>query len=341
MLAIDGSQGEGGGQVLRTAIALSLVTGVPLRLENVRAGRRKPGLLRQHLTAVTAAAAISGAELDGATLGSQALTFRPGAPRPGDYTFDVGSAGSTTLVAQTLLPALLRAGGPSRLTLRGGTHNPLAPPFDSFARAYLPLLARMGAHVAATLVRPGFYPAGGGEMRLAITPAAALAPLDLRARGALVRREVRALVASLPAHIAEREIGVVVARLGWDPAWGRAEEIRDAVGLGNVVMCTLESEHVTEVLTGFGAKGIPAETVAARLAESVAEYLGAGVPVGEHLCDQLLLPLALAGGGVFRTLALSSHARTQAALVAQFLDVEVQSAPVGPGAWEVTVAKRG
>src|SRR5437867_958993 len=164
MLLIDGSQGEGGGQILRTALGLSLVTGTPIRIEKIRAGRAKPGLLRQHLTAVNAATAIGAVDVEGATLGSQELTFRPGTVKPGEYRFAVGTAGSTGLVLQTVLPPLLTAPGPSTLTLEGGTHNPTAPPFDFLARAFLPLISRMGPSATARLERPGFYPAGGGQM---------------------------------------------------------------------------------------------------------------------------------------------------------------------------------
>src|SRR5262245_60443308 len=174
MEVIDGSQGEGGGQILRTALALSLVTGAPFRVEKIRAGRQKPGLLRQHLTAVTAAVEIGGAAVEGATLGSRELSFRPGSVRPGAYRFAVGTAGSAALVLQTVLPALLTATGPSTVVVEGGTHNPHAPPFDFLALAFLPLLARMGARAQATLDRPGFYPAGGGQLTVEITPAPAL-----------------------------------------------------------------------------------------------------------------------------------------------------------------------
>lgn len=340
MLAIDGSAGEGGGQILRSALGLALVTGTPVHLTELRAGRRPPGLRHQHLTAVQAAAAVGGATVEGAALGSQELVFRPGAVRPGDYRFAVGTAGSTVLVLQTVLPALALAAGPSTLTLEGGTHNPGSPPFEFLDRVFLPLLARLGPRVTATLVRPGFYPAGGGELRVSVVPAPRIEPLVLLERGAITRRSVRALVASLPQHIAERELTVLTRRLGWPRAWGHAEIVHGAAGLGNVILVAIESAHVTEILTGFGAKGVPAETVAARLAEAVAEYLGAGVPVGEHLADQLILWLALARGGTFRTLALSAHARTQAALVGRFLDVAVREEAVGPGAWEVTVAPR-
>ncbi len=160
IITIDGSQGEGGGQVLRSSLALSLVTGRPVVIEKIRAARKKPGLMRQHLTAVLAAAEIGGAEVEGATLGSRCLVFRPGPIRAGDCAFRVGTAGSATLVLQTVLPALLVAKDESNLTLEGGTHNPMAPPLDFLTKSYLPLFNRLGPTVEASLVRPGFYPVG-------------------------------------------------------------------------------------------------------------------------------------------------------------------------------------
>ena len=163
MIRIDGSFGEGGGQILRTSLSLSLATGKAFRIENIRAGRERPGLLRQHLTAVLAAAEVGGAEVNGATLGSAALTFSPDRIRPGDYRFSVGTAGSGTLVFQTVLPALMLASEPSRIVIEGGTHNSAAPPFDFLARTFLPLLERMGPKVQLQFERYGFYPAGGGR----------------------------------------------------------------------------------------------------------------------------------------------------------------------------------
>ncbi|HZI07316.1 MAG TPA: RNA 3'-terminal phosphate cyclase, partial [Archangium sp.] len=234
MIRIDGSKGEGGGQVLRTSLALSLVTGTPFRMENIRAGRAKPGLLRQHLTAVKAATAIGDAEVTGAELHSKELTFRPRALKAGDYHFAIGTAGSATLVLQTVLPALLSASGPSALVLEGGTHNPAAPPFDFLTKAYLPLVGRMGPRVEATLERPGFFPAGGGKFRVSVQPAP-LRPLHLPERGRVVRRRASALVAQLPYEIGKREVETAVRVLGWAPEEGHVEELKRSVCPGNVV----------------------------------------------------------------------------------------------------------
>jgi len=236
MLTIDGSFGEGGGQILRSSLALSLVTGKPFVIERIRASRKKPGLMRQHLSAVRAAAEVSKARVDAAELGSLRLTFCPGTVRAGDYAFDVGSAGSATLVLQTVLPALLLADGESNLTLRGGTHNPLAPPFDFLAKSYLPLVNQLGPTVEARLLRPGFYPAGGGEFTVRIQPARQLGRLDLTDRGEIRARRVRVLLANLPRHIAERECRAIARRTGWGEECFAIEEPRGALGPGNVVI---------------------------------------------------------------------------------------------------------
>ena len=215
VIVIDGSEGEGGGQVLRTSLSLSLITGQPFRIENIRAGRPRPGVMRQHVTAVEAACAVGGAECEELAVGASALTFVPGKIQPGEHRFAVGTAGSTSLVLQTLLPPLMLAGRPSRLVLEGGTHNPSAPPFEFIARVFLPLINRMGPRVSAQLLRPGFYPAGGGRIEVEIAPAGRLERLDLIDRGELRRVEARALVAALPGEIATRELAVVGKRLGW------------------------------------------------------------------------------------------------------------------------------
>jgi RNA 3'-terminal phosphate cyclase (ATP) len=236
MIRIDGSFGEGGGQILRTSLALSLVTGQPFRSEKIRAGRKTPGLLRQPLTAVNAAARIGQAEVEGTSIGSQQLTFTPGKVAAGEYAFAVGTAGSTTLVLQTVLPALLLAassGGPSRLTLEGGTHNPFAPPFDFLARAFLPLLNRLGPRVEATLERYGFYPAGGGKLTVTIEPAARLTRLELPERGEVTERRARAVVGNLPLRIAERELKIIRRKMSWKDEWLRAEAVENSPGPGN------------------------------------------------------------------------------------------------------------
>lgn len=336
-MTIDGAYGEGGGQILRTSLALSLVTGTPFSIEHIRARRAKPGLLRQHLTAVHAAAEVGQARVTGAAIGSLQLTFVPGRVTPGTYTFTVGTAGSTTLVLQTVLPALLLAAAPSTLSLEGGTHNPFAPPFDFLAQAFLPLVNRMGPRVTATLERPGFYPAGGGTCQVTIVPTTALNRLDLHERGEVRAIQARALVAKLPRSIAERELAVIAQQLAWHGDWLHVETVAQARGPGNVVTLAVACEHVTEVFTGFGERRVRAETVAAQAVQAARHYLAADVAVGEYLADQLLIPLALAGGGSFTTLPLSLHSTTNMQVIQQFLAVQIKAVPLTERSWHIAV----
>ena len=319
MITIDGSQGEGGGQILRSALALSLVTGAPIRIDNIRAGRAKPGLLRQHLTAVQAAAAIGHAEVLGATMGSRRLDFNPGKVEPGNFAFAVGTAGSATLVLQTVLPALLTLAGESTLTLEGGTHNPFAPPFDFLDRAFLPLIGRMGPRVTALLERAGFYPAGGGKFTVRIEPAPALGRIEIMERGKTMGRRASAVVANLPSSIAERELSVVAEKLGWPRECLHTVEHPLSPGPGNILLLEIASEHITEVFTGFGEKGRTSEEVARNAIDEARAYLASEAPVGPHLADQLILPMAIGPGGRFKTMELSRHARTNIEVIQKFL----------------------
>ena len=338
MLSIDGSGGEGGGQIFRTSLTLSLVTGTPFRIDRIRAGRAKPGLMRQHLTALEAAAAVGEADVDGAAVGAQEIVFRPKRLRPGNYRFAVGTAGSAGLVLQTILLPLVTARAQSSVTLEGGTHNPAAPPFEFLAEAFLPLLRRMGADVDARLERAGFYPAGGGRMTVDVTDRGSLASLHLVQRGRTLRRRARALVSRLSRQIADRELAVIRSRLGWDGDELEVVMLSEGMaGPGNVVLLSLESEHVVEVFTGFGEIGVRAEAVAERVAQEARRYLAADVPVGPHLADQLLLPMALAGGGVFRTVPLSRHASTNLEVIGQFLGTSIDVTPAGDTAVDVIV----
>lgn len=336
MLTIDGAHGEGGGQIVRSALALALATGTPFQIEHIRAGRQRPGLLRQHLTCVDAARTISRAQVEGAELGSTWLSFRPGALTAGRYRFAIGTAGSTLLVVQALLPALLRDGRAWRLELEGGTHNPAAPSFDFFTRALAPLLARLGATVTATLAQVGFYPAGGGRIVVEVAAGSRLGSLELATRGAIRRCAIEAVLARLPRSIGEREIATASRRLGWDPAVGTVVEVTSA-GPGNAVSIAVEAEHVTEVFTGYGARGTPAERVALSAADECAAYLATPAPVGKYLADQLLVPLALGGGGRFLTLPPTRHTHTQIDLLRWFTGIAVRVRDCGDGTWEVTV----
>ncbi|OYU47545.1 MAG: RNA 3'-phosphate cyclase [Rhizobiales bacterium PAR1] len=324
MISIDGSLGEGGGQILRSSLTLAMVTGKPFAIENIRVGREKPGLMRQHLTAVKAAALICGAETRHAEIGSTRLVFEPGRLAAGAHVFNIGSAGSTSLVLQTLLLPLALADEPSRIVIQGGTHNLAAPPFEFMARAFLPLLARIGFRVSIRLTRPGFFPAGGGEIVVEIEPAAKLEPLALETRGKLLRRRIEAQVANLPFGIAKREVAHAGEMLRWADAELAPCQIDGAPSTGNVVLIEVEHEMVTEVFTGFGRQGVSAEAVAASAAREARDYLAGAHVIGPHLADQLLLPMALGAGGRFTTSPLSEHTRTNIATIQRFLDVSVQ-----------------
>lgn len=319
MIIIDGSEGEGGGQVVRNACALSLVTGKAVRIENVRAKRSKPGLMRQHVTAVEAACVVGNAECQGLHVGSSALSFTPGHVVPGEYHFAVGTAGSTGLVLQTVLMPLLLADAPSRLVLEGGTHNMLAPPFDFIAKCFLPIINRMGPTVEARLVRHGFYPRGGGRIEVDITPAP-LRAIDCLERGALLGVSGHALCAGLPFEIAEREITIVRRDLGWSEREACVRELPEDQGPGNILLLEAQFEHGTEIVSGFGQLGVTAERVSKKAVGRMRGYLESDAFAGPYLADQLLLPFALAGGGRFTTVKPSQHSLTAIDVIGRFLD---------------------
>lgn len=323
MIEIDGSQGEGGGQVLRTALTLSMITGQPFRVSNIRARRAKPGLMRQHLASVKAAAAVCGAQVSGAELGSCALEFHPGAIKAGAYEFQIGTAGSCTLVLQTVVPALLYAPGPSTVRVSGGTHNSKAPPAEFLQRAYGRVLAALGAQVEFHLERAGFYPAGGGAMRATVQPLQAWRQLALRERGERRAAFAESLVAAVPAGVAKRELDCVASAMGWSGEQLRFQNLPDSWGPGNALLLTLEHEHVTEVFVAFGEKARRAEEVARDAVAEARRYIASGAAVGEHLADQLLLPMALAGGGSFTLDVLSQHTLTNAEVIGRFLPVKL------------------
>lgn len=341
MLQIDGSQGEGGGQILRSALSLSLLTRTPFRIASIRAGRKRPGLLRQHFVCVEAAQTVGDAEVQGLEMGSTELVFQPRALSGGARTFAIGGAGSTTLVFQTvLLPLLLGTDVPSTLRFEGGTHNPMAPPVDFLQESFLALLARMlpaGAGVDVSFARHGFYPAGGGEWSATVRPARSLARLDLLERGNIVSQRALAIVSQIPRRVAERELDTLAATLGWNRESCRPRTVVEPRGPGNVLLATVQSEHVTEVFVGFGERGVRSEHVAAGVAAEVTRYLRAGVPVFEHLADQLLLPLALGAGGSFRTVRPTDHARTQAQILEAFLGAQVRFHEEADDVWRVEV----
>ena len=343
-LKIDGSTGEGGGQIIRTALSLSMLTGTPIEITNIRAGRAKPGLMRQHLVCVQASQAISNATVTGAHLGSTAFTFTPSTVQAGDYNFDIGSAGSTSLVLQTLLPALLFANtdssNQSTVTITGGTHNPLAPTTDFLQHAFVPMLAKLGMQVDLELQQVGFAPVGGGTIKATITPfmrRANASRLDLTERGELVNIALVASVLNLEYDICKREIASAKATLieaGIDDALitTRGNKLY-GIGEGNTCYAKVtheiadtqnHKEYHSEMFTLLGEKRSSAEKIGSRLSGLVKRYVfNTDALIDEYLTDQLLLPLALSGGGTFSARIISEHSKTQAWLIQQFLSVEI------------------
>jgi RNA 3'-terminal phosphate cyclase (ATP) len=324
-IEIDGAQGEGGGQVLRTSLSLSLITGKPLHLFNIRRRRSKPGLQPQHLTAVRAAAAVGGAEVNSASLGSQELTFLPHEIHPGSYRFDIGTAGATSLVLQTILIPLSLAKKAATLTLTGGTHVPWSPCFHYLDLQWNPYLQEIGFNTRLTLEKAGFYPQGGGSIRVSLRPAKLLQPLQLAERGQLLRILGVSAVANLDDEIAIRQKHQALRRL--EPLC-RDTKIKTlnlpSPGKGTFILLTVEFEQGRACYTALGEKGKPAETVADEACDSVQLLLDRSAGIDEYLADQLLLPLALAHGpSRIAAPKITEHLLTNAEVVRKFLPVEI------------------
>jgi RNA 3'-terminal phosphate cyclase (ATP) len=325
LLELDGSFGEGGGQILRTSLALAQVTGKGFHLRNVRAGRSKPGLQPQHLMSVRAAAAIGQAQLRGASRGSTDLVFEPGRVTPGKYRFDIGTAGATGLVLHTLyLPLALRGDAPSELTLIGGTHVTASPCFhflDATWRAYLALL---GMKVALRLVRPGFYPRGGGVVEAHVQPCPRPRGLHLRERGPVSVTGFSA-VAGLPEDIARRQARRAQFRLKQRGLDAAIREDTWEGGPGTVLAIVVHGGSVPALFFGLGARGKPAERVADEAVDQALAYIDATpAQVDAHSADQLVLPLALADGcSEFTVAAITPHLTTNVAVIRRFLDREI------------------
>ena len=323
MINIDGSKGEGGGQVLRSSLALSMVTGQPFQIKNIRAKRNKPGLLRQHLTAVKAATEISDANVSGAELQSQELTFTPGETTPGEYHFAIGSAGSTNLVMQTILPSIAMKKGDYKITFEGGTHNHAAPSFEFIKYSFAPILKKMGLDLKLNLQRCGFYPAGGGRFTLEVSSTGGLNSIDLLKRGELRHKSAIAIVAKLPVLIAEREIAAVGEHELWHDAELRTKEDKTSPGTGNILILKMAFDHITETMCELGERGVKSEEVARRVLLTSEFYNQSAAAVGRHLADQLLLPMALSGGGSFTTQKPTLHTLTNIEVIKKFLPVDI------------------
>ena len=338
MKIIDGSQGEGGGQILRTTLTLSMCTGMPVRIENIRAGRRKPGLLRQHLACVRASQRISNARVAGDELGSSVVEFHPQEIQAGTYDFAIGSAGSTSLLFQTVLPALLMAEKQSIVSFSGGTHNDLAPSFDFIKYCFIPVLKSINLDVKVELHSYGFMPNGGGKWVATIQPINGMDVLDMTSVGKFISRQAVVTQSGVSRSVAERELGRVKKKLQWTDDDLCINQV-ESIGPGNVISLRVSDGNVCEVIDVVGSKKLSADRVAGRAIVAMKRYIDSGAAVGEYLCDQLLLPLALGNGGRFTTIEPSLHTRTNIEVIKMFVDCDIQVKEIDQGLFEVTIKK--
>jgi RNA 3'-terminal phosphate cyclase (ATP) len=320
---IDGSEGEGGGQIMRTSLTLSCITGRSLHIENIRAARRNPGLAKQHLSCVRAACKICNGKSQGATKGSKALDFQPGPVRSGDYHLDIGSAGSASLVIQTILPALFLADKPSTVTVRGGTHNPMAPPFDFLNETFLPTITTAGFQGDCKLIKHGYFPAGGGKISFNIQPwhKQSNQIIDLCRSGSQLHIHARIYTAKLPERIAQRQRKLLL-KSGLNIRNVEHIQVKDSDGPGNCVMVRLCGGQRTTVFTAFGMRGKPSEQVISEVVGLAEDFLAGEAAVDRFLADQLLIYMALAKAGSFTTNELSSHLKTNIEVIKKFLPVD-------------------
>lgn len=329
MIEIDGSYGEGGGQILRTALAFSAILETPIRVKNIRASRKNPGLGNQHLAAVNALARISGAMIEGNRIGSQTLTFIPQEIRPGDYEFKIETAGSVTLLLQAIFLPLCLAQADSTLTLVGGTHVPWNPPFHYFSQVFLPTLRPMRVSAEAVIEKWGFYPKGGGRVQLKISPTDGLKPISLVERGLLRKICGISAIANLPKHVADRQKDQASKRirreLEIDP---EIDVLYDApsIGQGSFLFLLLEHEGILAGFSSLGARGKPAEKVADEAVDYLKDYIESNGCVDPHLADQLVPFMALAkGNSSFAAAQMTEHLLTNLWVVAHFLETKIQT----------------
>lgn len=319
-LKIDGSRGEGGGQILRVSVALAAVMGKPVEVYNVRAKRSPPGLRPQHVAAVKALTEIAQADASGLVIGSRQVRFVPKELKSGEFSFDAGTAASTTLILQSLMPVMAFSGGESSVEVRGGTNNPLAPTVEFLQTVLLPAIGRQGFRGAVQLVRRGFYPRGGGILKGRIESIDALRPLVVTEFGSVTRVFGLSYSSRLPSHIVERMARSAAERLR-DGGYAEAEIATESLqpedpkcalspGCGIILFAELSSGGI---LSGdsLGELGKPAEKVGAQAAEDLLRQLRSGVPVEKHLGDQVVVYMALADGrSVIRTTQLTLHTTT-------------------------------
>jgi RNA 3'-terminal phosphate cyclase (ATP) len=324
---IDGSFGEGGGQILRSSLSLSLITGKPFRITKIRAGREKPGLGHQHLEAIQAAAQISGSQAEGAVLRSVELSFAPGPVAPGDYTFAVTTAGAMPLVLHTVFLPLVLSGRPSFLQFRGGTHVPWAPSYEYLSAVWQHALAACGVNIQLAIHKAGYYPQGGGEFSARLEPVARLRPLTLLARPPLQKLHLICVASNLPPHVAEREYKVVDGKaggMGLAKYLAHTSQAYPSPGPGHLLFMQVDMGACKAGFTAIGVRGKPAETVAEEMWQEFAGYWSKEAPVDPYLADQLLLPLSFASGpSSYRVSEVSQHLLTNAHIIRLFCDVDI------------------
>jgi len=320
MITIDGSAGEGGGQMLRTSLSLSAVTGQDVKITNIRAGRPNPGLAPQHVTSVESVAQICDAEVNGLFVGSKDISFKPRQATGGDFEFDVGTAGSISLVIQSCLVPAMMARTRVRMTVKGGTDVRWSPPIDFMRLVHLPLLERFGPSCELEVVERGFYPEGGGEVRAEVSPVSALNPVDLGSRGAVTSIEGIACAQNLPKHVVSRMKHAALKKLLGLGAVKVESDLRKGHSTGAGIVLSAKCENTILGGSALGARGVRAETLGEGCASDLVETIRSGATVDEHMLDQILPYMALAGPGS-RILAegLTAHAETNMMVIEKFL----------------------
>lgn len=327
LIVMDGSHGEGGGQILRTALALSAILKKPFSIHHIRSKRKKPGLQAQHLEAVEALARITGAQTEGVKLGSQKIVFFPQRILPGDYRFEVRTAGSVILLLQAILLPLCLSGGSSNLILIGGTHVPWSPSFHYLSEVLMPTLRRMGVSAEAAMEQWGFYPRGGGKIRLKISPVHELKPICLANRGPLQKISGISASSHLPRHVAERQrkqaLNRILKELGVDAQIAIQPDVSSS-GPGSFLFLLAEYKTIPVGFSSLGFRGKPAEKVADEAVDSLRDFMKSDGCIDPHLADQLIPFMAIAkGASFFTTTKMTEHLLTNIWVIKQFLKVKI------------------
>jgi RNA 3'-terminal phosphate cyclase (ATP) len=346
MIEIDGSQGEGGGQILRSALALSLITKKPFRISNIRGKRPKPGLMRQHLACIDAAKIISNSNAatisqEALQIGSSSLQFLPGDALAGEYEFSIGSAGSCMLVFQTVLWPLLLVAAKSQLRLRGGTHNPMAPSATCLQHTLPQVLSQCGGQIDIEVHRHGFYPRGGGDVVVELHGVESLRPMSFVERGEVIETQFQCLHAAISPSVAKRELAKVAELCSVSSELDLKNiTLRGNEGPGNALLAIAKYSSVTEVFSEYGEQGVSAERVAEKLVAKLRKYQSSNAPIGPHLADQLLLPMALAGDGMFLCTEITQHTKTNAEIIQRFLDCVIDIGEATNEGYRVTCRRK-